>query len=117
MLYLGIDQHARQITISLRDENCDVLQARQVSTRPEKINTFFQQLTRACAQRGESFTAVLEVCGFNDWLIDRVFFLVPAQAYVGEFLATFKEFPPRQKPASFSIDQVMEKLQTSGGSK
>jgi arylsulfatase len=54
---------------------------------------------------------------YYDWLIDRVFFLVPAQAYVGQFLATFKEFPPRQKPASFSIDQVMEKLQSSGGSK
>ena len=54
---------------------------------------------------------------YYDWLIDRVFFLVPAQAYVGQFLATFKEFPPRQKPASFSIDQVLEKLQTSGGSK
>jgi arylsulfatase len=43
--------------------------------------------------------------------------MVPAQAYVGQFLATFKEFPPRQKPASFTIDQVMEKMQTSGGSK
>lgn len=69
MLYLGIDQHARQITISLRDENGDVLQSRQVSTRPEKINAFFQQLTRECAQQGEAFTAVLEVCGFNEWLI------------------------------------------------
>src|SRR6266436_5094362 len=46
MLYLGIDQHARQITISLRDENADVLQARQVSTQPEKMNAFFQRLTR-----------------------------------------------------------------------
>ena len=54
---------------------------------------------------------------YYDWLIDHVFFLVPAQAYVARFLKTFKEFPPRQKPASFSIDQVMEKLQTSGGSK
>ena len=52
-----------------------------------------------------------------DWLLDRIFFLVPAQAYVGQFLATFKEFPPRQKAASFSLEQVMEKLQTSGGSK
>jgi transposase len=69
MLYLGIDQHARQITISLRDENGDVLQARQVSTQPEKINAFFQQLTRERLQNGESFVAVLEVCGFNDWLI------------------------------------------------
>jgi transposase len=69
MLYLGIDQHARQITISLRDETGDVLQARQVSTQPEKINAFFQQLTRERLHAGEAFVAVLEVCGFNDWLI------------------------------------------------
>jgi arylsulfatase len=54
---------------------------------------------------------------YYDWLIDHVYFLVPAQAYVGEFLKTFQEFPPRQKPASFSIDQVMEKMLSSGGSK
>jgi transposase len=69
MLYLGIDQHARQITISLRDESGDVLQARQVSTQPEKVHAFFQQLTRQRLPEGESFVAVLEVCGFNDWLI------------------------------------------------
>ena len=54
---------------------------------------------------------------YYDWLLDHAFFLVPAQAYVGKFLATFKEYPPRQKAASFSLDQVMEKLQASGGSK
>jgi arylsulfatase len=54
---------------------------------------------------------------YYDWMIDRVYLLVPAQAYVGNFLKTFKEFPPRQKPASFSIDQVMEKMMSSGGSK
>src|SRR5262245_8890072 len=69
MLYLGIDQHARQITISLRDDHGDVVQARQVSTEPKKINAFFQQLTRQRLRKGESFVAVLEVCGFNDWLI------------------------------------------------
>jgi len=69
MLYLGIDQHARQITISLRDEGGDVVQARQVSTQPEKVQAFFQQLTRERLHDGESFVAVLEVCGFNDWLI------------------------------------------------
>ncbi len=46
-----------------------------------------------------------------DWMIDHAFLLIPAQKYVGDFLATFKEFPPRQKAASFSIDQVMEKLE------
>ena len=48
---------------------------------------------------------------YDKWMIDRAFLLVPAQAIVGEFLKTFKEFPPRQKPASFSIDQALEKAQ------
>src|SRR5262249_6602527 len=69
MLYLGIDQHARQITVSLRDEGGDVLQARQVSTQPEKIKAFFQQLTHERLHKGESFVAVLQGCGFNGWLI------------------------------------------------
>src|SRR5262249_19069851 len=69
MLYLGIDQHARQITISLRDDKGDVAQARQVSTEPQKINAFFQRLTRERLRKGETFVAVLEVCGFNEWLI------------------------------------------------
>ena len=69
MLYLGIDQHARQITISLRDDSGDVLQARQVSTRPEKLHEFFTKFTRERIADGESFIAVVEVCGFNDWLI------------------------------------------------
>ena len=69
MLYLGIDQHARQLTISLRDEGGDVLQGRQVSTQPDQITAFFQQLTRERLRKDESFVAVLEVCGFNDWLI------------------------------------------------
>ncbi len=68
MLYLGIDQHARQITISLRDENGDVMQARQVSTQPEKVNAFFQQLTRERLRNNESFAALLHVCGFYAWL-------------------------------------------------
>ena len=48
---------------------------------------------------------------YYDWLLDHAYMFVPAQAYVGKYLETFKEFPPRQKAASFSLDQVMEKLQ------
>jgi arylsulfatase len=48
---------------------------------------------------------------YDDWFLDRVYLLVPAQAYVGKFLKTFVEFPPRQKAASFSLDQVMEQLE------
>jgi len=49
---------------------------------------------------------------YYDWLLDRAYLLVPAQAYVGEFLMTFKEFPPRQKAATFSLDKVLEELTT-----
>ena len=72
MLYLGIDQHARQITISLRDDGGDVILARQVSTKPDKINAFFVNLTRDRVKNDEPFVAVLEVCGFNDWLIEML---------------------------------------------
>jgi arylsulfatase len=47
---------------------------------------------------------------YFDWLLDHAFMLVPAQDYVGQFLATFKDYPPRQKAASFSLEQVMDKL-------
>jgi len=53
---------------------------------------------------------------YYDWVLDRAYLLVPAQAYVGGFLKTFKEYPPRQKPASFSLTQVMELLHSQGGS-
>lgn len=52
---------------------------------------------------------------YYDWLLDHAFLLVPAQDYVGKFLATFKEFPPRQEAASFNLDDVMRKLKESGG--
>ncbi|GAB5451592.1 MAG: arylsulfatase [Halioglobus sp.] len=52
---------------------------------------------------------------YYDWLLDRAYLLVPAQDYVGQFLATFKKFPPRQKAASFSLEQVMDKLATPSG--
>ena len=51
-----------------------------------------------------------------DWVMDHIFLFVPAQHIVGQFLARFKEFPPRQKAASFSIDQVLEQLVSSGKS-
>jgi arylsulfatase A-like enzyme len=46
-----------------------------------------------------------------DWLIDHAYIAYGAQAYVASFLATFKEFPPSQRAASFTVDQIMEDLQ------
>jgi arylsulfatase len=55
---------------------------------------------------------------YYDWFIDHVFVLVPAQKVVGDFIATFKEFPPSQKSGSFSVDQVLAKLREgASGSK
>ncbi len=51
-----------------------------------------------------------------DWYIDHVFLLLPAQAFVADFLSTFKEFPPRQKAASFTIDDALDSLQNSPSS-
>ncbi|WHO39348.1 arylsulfatase [Sphingobium sp. AP49] len=52
---------------------------------------------------------------YYDWLLDHAFLLVPAQTIVGQFLATFAEFPPAQKAASFNLESVMDKL-TQGAS-
>lgn len=48
---------------------------------------------------------------YYDWLLDRAYLLVPAQIEVAKFLETFKEFPPSQRPASFSVDQIQEQLE------
>ena len=52
---------------------------------------------------------------YYDWMIDHVYLFVPAQKFVGDLLKTFVAYPPRQKAASFSIDQVLEKLVSQGG--
>jgi len=52
-----------------------------------------------------------------DWYLDRVYLLLPAAGYVSEFLATFEEFPPRQKPGSFTIGDAKDKIFSQIGSK
>jgi arylsulfatase len=52
---------------------------------------------------------------YYDWTLQRAFLFVPAQAFVQQFVATFKDFPPRQKPSSFSVDQIMQQLEQAHG--
>jgi arylsulfatase A-like enzyme len=54
---------------------------------------------------------------YYDWVLDHAYLLVPAQAYVGNFLATFKDYPPRQKAASFTLSDAMDKLSDGGGAR
>jgi arylsulfatase len=53
--------------------------------------------------------------GYQRWFMERMFLIAPAGAYVGRWLQSFKEFPPRQKPGSFNLERVMEAV--TGGSK
>ncbi len=71
----------------------------------------FLRLPKIFNLRSDPFEEADEIgIGYPKWRFDRLFLLVPAQVFVGQFLSTFQEFPPRQTPASFTIDQVMEKL-------
>lgn len=53
--------------------------------------------------------------GYQRWYVDRMFAIAPAASYVGQWLQSFKEFPPRQKPGSFNLDRVMEAVTKSQG--
>jgi arylsulfatase len=60
--------------------------------------------------RADPFERGPESFEYGKWMMDRAFLIVPSQAVVGQWLASFKEFPIRQKPASFNLDEVMQKL-------
>ena len=49
------------------------------------------------------------------WFVEHMFMIAPAAAYVGRWLQSFKEFPPRQKPGSFNLDRVLESIMGTGG--
>jgi len=60
--------------------------------------------------RADPFERGDESMEYDKWMMERAFLLVPSQALVGQWLASFKEFPLRQRPASFNLDEVMRKL-------
>ena len=51
-----------------------------------------------------------EGMGYARWRIDRVFLLVPAQVFVNRYIQSLVEFPPRQRPGSFNLEGVLDKL-------
>jgi len=54
--------------------------------------------------------AEYEGMDYNRWFVEHIFVLAPAGAYVGKWLQSFREFPPRQKPGTFNLDRVMEEI-------
>ncbi len=85
-----------------REHGFDVWQEPYVTLRLPKLFN----LRRDPFERAEH-----ESIGYEQWRIDRIYLLTPAVAIVGEFLATFREYPQRQRVGSFNLDQVMESLQ------
>jgi transposase len=71
MLYLAIDQHKKQLTINVRNEQGDVIQKGQVSTKHADIDDFFTTFTKK-ARKHRGYMAIVEVCGFNDWLLEKL---------------------------------------------
>lgn len=64
--------------------------------------------------RADPFERGPESFEYDRWMAERAFILVPSQALVAKWLESFREFPIRQKPASFNLDEVMDKLSTGG---
>jgi arylsulfatase A-like enzyme len=61
--------------------------------------------------------AEYEGFGYTQWSADRMFLLAPAGGYVAQWLQSFRDFPPRQKPGSFNLDRVMEAVTKGAGDK
>jgi arylsulfatase len=53
---------------------------------------------------------------YQRWYLEHMFAIAPAAAHVGEWLQSFREFPPRQKPGSFNLNRVMEAVSAASGS-
>jgi transposase len=68
MLYLAIDQHRKQLTVNLRNEQGDVIGKRQVSTEWKRVREFMGEVRNRSVPEG-GFVAIVEVCGFNDWFL------------------------------------------------
>jgi hypothetical protein len=80
MLYLAIDQHRKQLTVNLRNPSGDVILKRQVSTQWERVWAFLEEVRQRSQPEG-GFVTILEVCGFNDWLL-KLLTPIPGTQYL-----------------------------------
>jgi transposase len=71
MLFIGIDQHKRHLTICIRNDQGDIVLRRQVRTKWVEIDQFLERLDQTSRPEG-GYVAIIEVCGFNGWLIRRL---------------------------------------------
>jgi arylsulfatase A-like enzyme len=96
----------KMLFLEQRSHGFDVWQEPFVELRlPKLMNLRSDPFERAPA----------EGMGYPQWRLDRAFLIAPAAAYVAQWLQSFKDFPPRQKPGSFNLNRVMEAVTRSGG--
>ena len=62
--------------------------------------------------RQDPFEVSADAALYTRWYADQMWLFVPAQEYVGQFLATFKDYPPSQAVSSLSVEKVLQQLQT-----
>ena len=100
--------------LAIRVENWKMVFKEQEHTGLEVWQRDFTNLRfpKAFNIRADPFERGDESLLYGKWLAERMFLVVPAQTIVGQWLSSFKEFPPRQKPASFNLDEVMRKMTT-----
>jgi len=103
MLYLGIDQHGKQLTVNVRDEAGQILERKQVSTRDAAPREYLERLAERAG--GAGYLAIVEVCGFNDWLLD----LLP-QCGCREIVLVHPGQPGRRKTDRRDANQLCETL-------
>lgn len=109
MFYLGIDQHRKQLTVNLRNEAGDIVLRRQVSTNWQKVREFFAQLAERTSAGG-GYVAILEVCGFNDWLLK----LLAGEPNCRQTLLVQAEGRSRHKTDRRDANRLCELLWTNG---
>jgi arylsulfatase len=98
--------HWKLVFMEQRAHGFDVWQDPMVPLRaPKLVNLRTDPFERADGEASD----------YIHWRMDRIFLMVPAQAFVGQWLSSFKEYPPRQRPGSFSLQQVMDQLTSTGG--
>jgi transposase len=104
MLYLAIDQHRKQLTVNLRREDGGVILRRQVSTRWPEVRAFLTEVRDQSAAEG-GYLVILEVCGFNDWLLELL-----REYGAREVVLLHPERPARQKTDRRDANRLGELL-------
>ena len=109
--YAAFRYNKWKITFLSQEQNgMDVWDAPYVAHRFPRITDLRADPFEKASVRNASFT-------WQQWQFRRGYLLVPAQTFVGGFLASFEEYPPRGKPASFSVGDALSKLQTASQGK